>query len=114
MMTSKLLQRVETKLHQVENDINEPYHSKLMILVGNHAQVPAIYHYHLSNTKHHCQKYHVYNVIDWNFATYHTLKTSIKHVEDPEYIYIYIIYCQTPTKEEISTILKLDTLMKNK
>jgi hypothetical protein len=113
MMTSKLLQSVETRLHQVENDINEPYHSKLVILVGNHAQLLAICHCHLSDIKSYYKKYHVYNVIDWNFATYHTLKTSIRHVEDHEYIIIIIICCQTPTKEEIPSILKLATLMKN-
>jgi hypothetical protein len=115
MMTSKLLQSLETKLHQVENDINEPYHSKLVILVGNLAQLLAICHCHLSDTKNHCKKYHVSNAIGWNFARYHTLKSSIRHVEDPIYIYNFfnIIYCQTPTEEKISLILKLATLMKN-
>jgi ATP-dependent exoDNAse (exonuclease V) alpha subunit len=37
MMTSTLLQSVETRLRQIENDTNEPYHSKLVILVGDHA-----------------------------------------------------------------------------
>jgi hypothetical protein len=77
MMTNTLLQSVETKLHQVENDINEPYHSKLEILVGDRAQLPALCHCHMSNTKHYCQKYYVYNAIDWNFATYHTLKLQL-------------------------------------
>jgi hypothetical protein len=110
MMTSKLLQSLETKLHQVENDINEPYHSTLVILVGNHAQLLATCHWHLLDTKN-----HVSNAIGWNFATYHTLKTSIRHVEDPLYIYNFlnIICCQTPTKEKNSLILKLATLMKN-
>jgi hypothetical protein len=48
IMTSTLLQSVETKLQQIENDTNEPYHSKLVIS-----------------------------------RTYHTLETSIRHVEDP-------------------------------
>jgi ATP-dependent exoDNAse (exonuclease V) alpha subunit len=37
MMTNTLLQSVETRLRQIENDTNEPYHSKLVILVGDHA-----------------------------------------------------------------------------
>jgi len=37
MMMNTLLQSIETKLRQIENDTNEPYHSKLVILVGNHA-----------------------------------------------------------------------------
>jgi hypothetical protein len=37
MMTSTLLQSIEIRLQQVENDTNEPYHSKLVILVGDHA-----------------------------------------------------------------------------
>jgi hypothetical protein len=37
MMTSTLLQNIETRLHQVENDTNEPCHFKLVILVGDHA-----------------------------------------------------------------------------
>jgi hypothetical protein len=87
MMTNLLLQNVETRLWQFENDINEPYHSKLVILVGDHAQLPRICHCHLSDTKKYCQKHYVYNVIDWNFARYHTLETSIRHVEDPKYCY---------------------------
>jgi len=85
MMTNLLLQNVETRLWQFENDTNEPYHYKLVILVGDHAQLPTICHCHLSDTKTHCQKHYVYNVIDWNFARYHTLETSIRHVEDPKY-----------------------------
>jgi len=37
MMTSALLQIIKTTLQQVENDTNEPYHIKLVILVGDHA-----------------------------------------------------------------------------
>jgi hypothetical protein len=37
MMTNTLLQSVETKLWQIENDTNERYHSKLVIMVGDHA-----------------------------------------------------------------------------
>jgi hypothetical protein len=98
VMTSTLLQSVETRPHQVENDINEPYHSKLVILVGNHAQFPTICHCHLFYTKKICQKYYVYNAIDWNFARCYIFKNSIRHVEDLEYIYS-IICCRTPMKE---------------
>jgi len=45
-------------------------------------------------------------VIDWNFATYHTLETSIKHVEDPKYCSFFnIICCRALIKKEISSIL---------
>jgi hypothetical protein len=54
MMTSTLLQSVEIRLWQIENDTNEPYHFKLVILVGDHAQLLAICHCHLSNTKNYC------------------------------------------------------------
>jgi hypothetical protein len=47
MMTNTLLQIIETRLQQIENDKNEPYHYKLVILVGDHAQLPAICHCHL-------------------------------------------------------------------
>jgi hypothetical protein len=57
MMTSTLLQSIETRLHQIENDKNEQYRSKLMILVGDRTQLPAICHCHLSNTKNYCQKF---------------------------------------------------------
>jgi hypothetical protein len=50
MMISTLLQNVETRLWQIENDTNEPYHSKLVILVDNHAQFIAICHCHMLNT----------------------------------------------------------------
>jgi ATP-dependent exoDNAse (exonuclease V) alpha subunit len=50
MMTNILSQSVETRLRQIKNDTNEPYHYKLVILVGNHAQLPAICHCHLLDT----------------------------------------------------------------
>jgi hypothetical protein len=87
MMTSTLLQSVETRLCQVENNTNEPYHFKLVVLVGDHAQLPTICYCHLLNTKTYCHKHYVYNAIDWNFAMYHTLKTSIRHVENPKYCF---------------------------
>jgi hypothetical protein len=49
MMTSTLLQSIETRLRKIENDTNEPYHFKLVILVGDHAQLLAICHCHMSN-----------------------------------------------------------------
>jgi hypothetical protein len=64
MMTSTLLQSVETRLQQIQNDTNEPYHSKLVILVGDHAQLPTICHCHSSNTENYYQKHYVYNAID--------------------------------------------------
>jgi hypothetical protein len=87
MMTSTLLQNIETRLRQIKNDTNEPYHFKLVILVRDHAQLPVICHCHLSDTKNYCQKHYVYNTIDWNSTTYHTLETSIRHVEDLKYYY---------------------------
>jgi len=45
-------------------------------------------------------------VIDWNSTTYHTLETSIKHVEDPKYcFFLNIICCRTPMEIEISLVL---------
>jgi len=106
MMMSTLLQSVETRLRQIENDTNEQYHSKLVILVGDHAQLPAICHCHLLDTKNYCQKHYVYHVIDWNSVTYHILETSIRHVENLEYCFFFnIFHCQAPTKEEISSVL---------
>jgi hypothetical protein len=106
MMTNTLLQSVETRLRQIENDINEPYHSKLVILVGDHAQLPVICHCHLLDIENYCQKHYVYNAIDWNSTTYHTLETSIRHVEDLKYCSFFnIIRCGTPTEEEISSVL---------
>jgi hypothetical protein len=105
MMMSTLLQSVETRLRQIENDTNEPYHSKLMILMGDHAQLLAICHCHLLNTKL-LPKNYVYNVIDWNFATYHILETLIRHVEDLEYCSFFnIIRCRAPTEEKNSLVL---------
>jgi len=60
----------------------------------------------LLDTKNYCQNHYVYNAIDWNFTTYHTLETSTRHVEDPKYYsFLNIIHCRAPTEEEISSIL---------
>jgi hypothetical protein len=51
-------------------------------------------------------KNYVYNVIDGNSATYHTLETSIRHVEDPKYCSFFnIIRCWAPMEKEISSVL---------
>ncbi len=106
MITSTLLQSVETRLQQIKNDTNEPYHSKLMILVGDHAQLLVICNCCLSNTENYCKKHYVYNAIDWNSTMYHSLETLIKHVDNFEYCSFFnIICCQAPTKEEISLVL---------
>jgi hypothetical protein len=53
-------------------------------------------------------KIYIYNAIDWNFATYHTLKFSIRHVENLEYCFLLnIICCRAPMEEEISSILNI-------
>jgi hypothetical protein len=57
MMMNTLLQSVEPRLRQVENDTNEPYHYKLVILVGDHAQLLLICHCHLLDTKKNCQNF---------------------------------------------------------
>jgi hypothetical protein len=93
MITSTLLQSVETRLWQIEYDTNEPNHSKLVILVGDHAQLPAICHCHLLDTEKYCHKHYIYNAIDWNSTTERTLETSIKHVEDLEYCSFLNIIC---------------------
>jgi len=94
MMMNTLLQSVETRLQQIENDTNESYHFKLVILVGDDAQLLRICPCHLLDIENHCQKHCVYNVIIWNYVTYHILETSIKHVEDLKfYLFINIIRC---------------------
>jgi hypothetical protein len=60
----------------------------------------------MSNIENYCQKHYVYNVIDWNSTTYHTLETSIKHVEHPKSCSFFnIIHCQALIEEEISLVL---------
>jgi hypothetical protein len=45
-------------------------------------------------------------VIDWNFAMYHILETSIRHVENPKYcFFLNKIHCRAPTKEKNSSVL---------
>jgi hypothetical protein len=57
MMMNTLLQSVETRLQQIENDTNEPYHFKLVILVGDDAQLLRICPCHLLDIENHCQKH---------------------------------------------------------
>jgi hypothetical protein len=60
----------------------------------------------LLDTENYCQKHYVYNAIDWNSTTYHTLEISIRHVEDPEYCYfLNIVRCRAPMEEKISSVL---------
>jgi hypothetical protein len=76
-----------------------------MILVGDHTQLLIICHCHLLDTKHYCQKHYVYNAIDWNSTTYHTLETSLRHVEDPKYCSFFNkIHCQAPMEEKNSLV----------
>jgi len=80
MMMNTLLENIETKLQQIENDTNEPYFSDFggwSCTTSSNMSLPFVKHRKL------LPKNYVHNVHNWNFATYHTLETSIRHIEDP-------------------------------
>jgi hypothetical protein len=81
--------------------IDEVLQKKLIILVGDHCQLPPVCN-HPSSTSEFCKRCHVSSHPSWRTATKHFLQHSVRHAADPVLsAFLDIIRRRQPTQAEI-------------
>jgi ATP-dependent exoDNAse (exonuclease V) alpha subunit len=107
MMTSYMLSTIEHRLKQAA--INKSLNAlcnKLVFLVGDLAQLPAICIHSPKSPDILCRGCHITSAPCWATAKHHTLRMSVRHATDPTYLqFLNIIRERVPTELEIETTL---------
>ena len=104
-MTSNMLCAMEQRLRQ-SILTTCTFQNKLVILVGDLAQLPAICAHTPKAPDIICKACHITSAPCWAIAKQHTLQTSIRHSSDPLYLEILnIIRHRPPTETEIEHTL---------
>jgi hypothetical protein len=88
MMTNNMLCIVEQCLKQakrVENTF-QSFQNKLILLVGDLAQLLAICKHTLQNNDILCKPYHIKSTPSWKITQHHILFISMRHATDLEYL----------------------------
>jgi ATP-dependent exoDNAse (exonuclease V) alpha subunit len=81
--------------------IDEVYKKKLIILVGDHCQLPPVCNHQTSSTEF-CSLCHLSSHPVWNVAEKHVLRHSVRHAADRKLSkFLDIIRVRQPTQEEI-------------
>ena len=101
MMTSNMLCVVEQRLRQ-STLTTCTFQKKLVILVGDLAQLPAICAYTPKTPDIICRAGHITSAPCRAIAKQHTLQTSVRHLFDPVYLeFLNIIRHRPPTEIQI-------------
>ena len=105
MMTNNMLCGVEQRLRQ--NTLTTcTFQNKLVILVGDLAQLPAICAHTPKAPDIICRACHIASAPCWAIAKQHTLQTFVRHSSDPLYLeFLNIIRHRPPTKTKIEHTL---------
>jgi hypothetical protein len=83
-----------------------PFETKLILIVGNLAQLPPICKHIIQNNNILCKSCHIKFAPCWKTTKQHFLSISMHHAIDLEYLqFINIIRERKPTTKEIQTIL---------
>jgi hypothetical protein len=103
MMTSYVLCAIEQRLKDATLLTNvSPFQNKLILLVGDLAQLPPIYKHTLQNDELICKGCYITSAPYWSLATQHHLSISVHHITNLEYLqFPNIIHTRQPTQEEI-------------
>ena len=107
MMTSNMLCAVEERIKQStrSRDIYSTP-NKLIILIGDLAQLPAICIHKPKLPDIICKACHITSAPSWALAKQHKLRTSVRHSSDPSYLnFLNIIRQRPPTEAEIEDTL---------
>jgi ATP-dependent exoDNAse (exonuclease V) alpha subunit len=107
MMTSNMLCAVEQRLRQSTlTTCTFSFQNKLVILVGDLAQLPTICTHTPKAPDIICRACHITSTPCWAIAKQHTLQTSVRHSSDPLYLeFLNIIQHRPPTESEIEHTL---------
>ena len=103
MMTSNMLCAVEQRLQQNTRTTDiYSLQNKLLILVGDHAQLPAKCIHKPKFPDIICKACHTTSAPSWAVAKQHKLQTSVRHSSDPSYLnFLNITRHRPPTETEI-------------
>ncbi|GAQ92710.1 hypothetical protein KFL_011020025 [Klebsormidium nitens] len=103
MMDCSTLDLIFFRLQQVTRK-RDPLENKLLILFGDHAQLPAVCRHDLPDDEV-CQRCHISRSVHWSSALCHALTRSMRH-DDPGLLeFLCIIRHRKPTKDEINHYL---------
>ena len=107
ILTSYMLSTVEHRLKQACRDtISNTFCNKLVLLVGELAQLPAICVHAPKAPDIICRCCHIGSAPCWVSALQHKLQISVRHTTDPTYLqFLNIIRDREPTKSEIEATL---------
>jgi len=83
-----------------------PFETKLVLIVGNLAQLPPIYRHTIRNDDILCKSCHIKFAPCWKTTKQYFLSISMNHGTNFEYLqFLNIIQERKPTTKEIQTIL---------
>jgi hypothetical protein len=83
-----------------------PFETKLILIVGNLAQIPPIYKHTIWNNDILCKSCHIKFATCWKTTKQHFLSISMDHATNFEYLqFLNIIQERKPISKEIQTIL---------
>ena len=106
MMTNNTLNAIYSRVKQSLSGANDPFESKLLLLVGDMAQLPSICHHSVEDLESICELCFLQNSPFWLTGKHWKLTASICHSKDPLYLeFLNIIRDRKPTKEEINYYL---------
>jgi len=103
MMISNILCAMEQRLKQAMSIAKtSPFETKLVLLVGDLAQLPPICKHTLRQNDILCKSCHVKSSPCWKMAQQHFLSISMCHATNPKYLqFLNIIREKKPTTKEI-------------
>ena len=106
MMTTIQLIAIYSMLKQASEYNLDPFHSKILLCVGDMAQLPPIYSHTITESEPVCRRYYIMNSLIWISEMHFILMSSVRHSKDPEYLhFLNIIRERQPTEEEIQQYL---------
>jgi hypothetical protein len=106
MITTVQLTSIYSRLKQVSEYNSDPFHSKILLCVGDMAQLPSICFHSVTDSEPVCRRCCIINSPIWTSGKHFTLTNSIRHSKDPEYLYfLNIIRKRRPIEEEIQQYL---------
>lgn len=110
MLTSNLLNHLLTRVQNVLASAEHPVHNalqaKLIVLVGDHAQLPPVCRCNIRQGDF-CRKCHITSCTAWQHAALHELATNVRQASDLEFLsFLNIIRHRAPTQQEIDACLQ--------
>jgi hypothetical protein len=87
MMTTIQLTTIYSRLKQVSKYNSDLFHSKILLCMGDMAQLPPICFYTVTDSEPFCRRCCIINYPIWTSGKYFTLINSVRHSKDPEYLH---------------------------